>query len=89
MLAVSEEIDPMMNQFDPPVPSIRDWPVRYAIHFPDGTKMDALTLDGAMRMIAYRYRVSCDELVTDTTEEKISVWLHRNEIQIAEVFVRA
>jgi hypothetical protein len=35
--------------------------------------MDVLTLDGAMRVIAYRYRVRRGELITDTTEEKISV----------------
>lgn len=77
----------MMNQFEPPVPSIRDWPVRYAIHFTDGSEMDCLTLDGAMRLIAYRYRVGRSELITDTTEEKISVWLYPGEIPIAEVFV--
>ena len=78
-----------MNQFQPPVPSIRDWPVRYAIHFADGSKMDALTLEGARRAIAYRYRVRRGELITETTEEKISVWLHPRELLIAEVFVRA
>jgi deoxyribodipyrimidine photolyase len=79
----------MTNQFQPPVPSIRDWPVRYAIHFTDGSKMDSLTLEGAMRGIANRYRVRRDELITETTEEKISVWLHPGELLIAEVFVRA
>jgi hypothetical protein len=49
--------------------------------------MDCLTLDGAMRVIAYHYRVRRDELITDTTEEKISVWLYPSEIPIAEVFV--
>ena len=77
----------MINQFTPPVLSIRDWPVRYAIHFADGSKMDCLTLDGAMRLIAYRYRVRRSELITDTTEEKISVWLYPRESPIAEVFV--
>ena len=79
----------MMKQFGAPVPSIRDGSVRYAIHFTDGSKMDCLTLDGAMRVIAHRYRVRRSELITDTTEEKISVWLHRGEIAVAEVFVRA
>ena len=76
----------MMNPFEPPVPSIPDLPVRYAINFTDGSKMDCLTLDGAFRLIAYRYRVRRGELITDTTEEKISVWLHRGEIPVAEVF---
>jgi hypothetical protein len=49
--------------------------------------MDVLTLDGAMRVIAYRYRVRRGELITDTTEEKISVWLHPGEIPVAELFV--
>jgi hypothetical protein len=79
----------MTKQFGAPVSSIRDWSVRYAIHFTDGSKMDCLTLDGAMRVIAHRYRVRRGELITDTTEEKISVWLHRGEIAVAEVFVRA
>jgi hypothetical protein len=57
------------------------------IHFTDGSKLDSLTLDGAMRLIAYRYRVKSSELITDTTEEKISVWLYPDEIPIAEVFV--
>jgi hypothetical protein len=61
--------------------------MRYAIHFTDGSKMDCLTLDGAMRVIAYRYRVRRGELITDTTEEKISVWLYPGEIPIADVFV--
>lgn len=57
------------------------------IHFTDGSKLDSLTLDGAMRLIAYRYRVKSSELITDTTEEKISVWLYPDESPIAEVFV--
>jgi hypothetical protein len=61
--------------------------VRYSIHFTDGSKIDCLTLDGAMRMIAYRLRVRRGELITDTTEEKISVWLHPDETPIAEVFI--
>jgi hypothetical protein len=59
----------------------------YAIHFADGSELDSLTLDGAMRLIAYHYRVRRSELITDTTEEKISVWLYLGESPIAEVFV--
>jgi hypothetical protein len=61
--------------------------VRYAIHFTDGFKMDCLTLEGAMRVIASRLRVGRGDLITDTTEEKIVVWLYSGEISIAEVFV--
>lgn len=49
--------------------------------------MDCLTLDGAMRVIAYRHRVKRDDLITDTTEDKILVWLYPGEISIAEVFL--
>ena len=49
--------------------------------------MDSLTLDGAMRVIAYRHRVTLGDLTTDTTEEKISVWLYPGERFIAEVIV--
>jgi hypothetical protein len=61
--------------------------VKYAIHFADGSEMGCLTLDGAIRLIAHRYRARRSELVTDTTETKVSVWLHPREIPIAEVFV--
>jgi hypothetical protein len=61
--------------------------VKYAIHFADGSKMDCLTLDGAIRLIAHRYRARRGELITDTTEGKISVWLPPGETPIAEVFV--
>lgn len=60
--------------------------MRYAIHFTDGAKMDSLTFEGAMRLIACRHRVARRDLITDTTEEKISVWLYPSEISIAEVF---
>jgi hypothetical protein len=60
--------------------------VRYAIHFTDGSKMDCLTLEGAMRLIASRHRVKRGDLITDTTEDKILVWLYP-ETSIAEVFV--
>lgn len=66
---------------------MREKTMRCVIHFTDGSKLDSLTLDGAMRLIAYRYRVKRSELITDTTEEKISVWLYPDEIPIAEVFV--
>ena len=51
--------------------------------------MDSLTLDGAMRLIACRHRVTRRDLITDTTEEKISVWLYPGERFIAEVIVSA
>ncbi|PWT79071.1 MAG: hypothetical protein C5B58_14340 [Acidobacteria bacterium] len=61
--------------------------MKYAIHFADGSEMGCLTLDGAIRVIAHRYRARRSELVTDTTETKVSVWLHPREIPIAEVMV--
>ena len=61
--------------------------MRYAIQFTDGSKMHCLTLEGAMRVIACRHRVKRRDLITDTTEEKILVWLYPGEISIAEVFV--
>ncbi|HYZ73376.1 MAG TPA: hypothetical protein VE641_09885 [Chthoniobacterales bacterium] len=61
--------------------------MKYAIHFADGSEMGSLTLDGAIRLIAHRYRARRNEMITDTTEEKISVWLHPDEIPIAEVFL--
>ena len=61
--------------------------MRYAIHYTDGAKMDSLTLDGAMRLIACRHRVTRRDLITDTTEEKISVWLYAGERSIAEIIV--
>jgi hypothetical protein len=63
--------------------------VKYAIHFTDGPKMDCMTLEGAMRLIAYHYRVRRSDLITDTTEKAISVWLYARETPIAEVLVRA
>jgi hypothetical protein len=61
--------------------------VKYAIHFADGSEMGCLTLDGAIRVIAHRYRARRSELITDTTESKVSVWLHPREIPIAEVLI--
>jgi len=49
--------------------------------------MACVTLEGAMRVIACRHRVERDDLITDTTEEKVAVWLYSGEISIAEVFV--
>ncbi len=49
--------------------------------------MDCLTLEGAVRMIAFRHRVRRGDLITETTEEKILVWLYPGETSIAEVFV--
>jgi hypothetical protein len=61
--------------------------MRYAIHYTDGATMDSLTFDGAMRLIACRYRVIRRDLITGTTEEKISVWLYPGEHCIAEIIV--
>jgi hypothetical protein len=61
--------------------------MKYDIHFADGSKMGSLTLDGAIRLIAHHYRARRSELITDTTEKKVSVWLHPREIPIAEVFL--
>ena len=61
--------------------------MRYAIHYTDGAKMDSLTLDGAMQLIAWHCRVKRRDLITETTEEKISVWLYALESSIAEVIV--
>jgi hypothetical protein len=61
--------------------------MKYAIHFADGYKMRSMTLDGAIRLIAHRYRARRNDLITDTTEEKVSVWRPRDEMPIAEVFV--
>src|ERR1700757_4453331 len=55
-------------------------------HFSDGFKIDCLTLEGAMRAISSRHRVRRGDLITDTAEEKIVVWLYSDEISIAEVF---
>ena len=49
--------------------------------------MACLTLEGAMRVIACRHRVGRGDLITDTTEEKVVVWLYPGEISIAEVLV--
>jgi len=49
--------------------------------------MDCLTLEGAMRVIACRHRVRRGYLITESTEEKILVWVYPGEISIAEVFV--
>lgn len=59
--------------------------MRYAIHFSDGFKTDCLTSEGALRVIAYRSRATRTDLVTDTTEGRILVWLHSSENAIAEV----
>jgi hypothetical protein len=63
--------------------------MRYAIHYTDGAKMDSLTLDGAMRLIAFHHRVTPTDLITDTTEERILVWLYLGESTIAEVITSA
>jgi hypothetical protein len=52
--------------------------------------MGCLTLDGAMRVVAFRHRVTPRDLITETTLEKILVWLDPGECTIAEViFPRA
>ena len=61
--------------------------MKYSIHYTDGVKMDSLSLDGAMQLIAWHYRVKRRDLITDTTEEKISVWLYAGERPIAEIIV--
>jgi hypothetical protein len=61
--------------------------MRYTIHYTDGAKMDSLTSDGAMQLIAWHCRVKRRDLITDTTEEKISVWLYPGERSIAEIIV--
>jgi deoxyribodipyrimidine photolyase len=83
MLRSPKETNPVMNQFEPPISPFR----KYAIRFADGSETGSLTLDGAIRLIAHRYRARRSELITDTTEAKISVWLHPGEIPIAEVFL--
>jgi hypothetical protein len=44
-----------------------------------------LTSNGAMRVIAFRHRVTPADLITDTTEERILVRLYPGENTIAEV----
>ena len=51
--------------------------------------MDCLSSDGALRLIAYRHRVTPADLITDKTKEKILVWLYRGENTIAEVIISA
>ena len=51
--------------------------------------MDSLTLDGAMRLIAFRHRATRRDLITDTTKEKILVWLYPGENPIAEVILQS
>jgi hypothetical protein len=64
-------------------------PLRYAIHFSDGVRKDCLSSDGALRIIAYRHRVTPAALVTDKTEKRILVWLYPGENTIAEVIISA
>ena len=45
--------------------------------------------DAALRLIAYRLRVAPSDLVTDTTEERILVWIYSGEDTIAEVIISA
>jgi hypothetical protein len=59
--------------------------MRYTIKFSDGIKKDCLTSDGAIRVIAFRQRVTPADLITDTTEERILVRLYRGENTVAEV----
>jgi len=59
--------------------------MRYTINFSDGAKKDCLTSDGAIRVIAFRHRVTPADLITDTTEERILVWLYPSDNTIVEV----
>jgi hypothetical protein len=59
--------------------------MRYTINFSDGVKKDCLTSDGAIRVIAFRQRVTPADLITDTSEDRILVRLHPGENTIAEV----
>jgi hypothetical protein len=59
--------------------------MRYTIDFSDGVKKDCLTSDGAIRVIAFRHRVTPTDLITDKTGEKILVRLYPGEDTIAEV----
>jgi hypothetical protein len=59
--------------------------MRYTINFSDGVKKDCLTSNGAIRVIAFRHRVTPADLITDTTEERILVRLYPGENTIAEV----
>jgi hypothetical protein len=59
--------------------------MRYTINFSDGVKKDCLTSEGAIRVIAFRQRVTPADLITDTSEERILVRLHPGENTIAEV----
>jgi hypothetical protein len=59
--------------------------MRYTINFGDGVKKDCLTSDGAIRVIAFRHRVTPADLITDTTGERILVRLYPGENTIAEV----
>jgi hypothetical protein len=61
--------------------------MRYTILYTDGAKMDSLTLDGAMQIIAWHCRVKRRDLITETTGEKISVWLYPSDRSIAEIIV--
>jgi hypothetical protein len=74
------------NQKRPDFGQVKSFTVmRYTINFRDGLKKDCLTSDGALRVIAFRHRVTPDDLITDTTEERILVWLCSGENTIAEV----
>ena len=59
--------------------------MRYTINFSDGVKKECLTSDGAIRVIAFRHRVTPADLITDTTGERTLVRLYPGEDTIAEV----
>ena len=63
--------------------------LRYAIHFNDGVSKECSSSDAALRLIAYRHRVTPTDLVTDKTEERILVWIYPGEDTIAEVIISA
>ena len=61
----------MNNQKRPDFRQVKSFTVmRYTINFRDGLKKDCLTSAGAIRVIAFRQRVTPADLITHTTEER-------------------
>ena len=63
--------------------------LRYVVHFTDGVRTECSSSHGALRVIAYRHRVTLADLVTDKTQERIVVWIYPGENIIAEVTISA
>jgi hypothetical protein len=61
--------------------------VRYVVRFTDGARTECSSSDAALRVIAYRRRVTLADLVTDKTKERIVVWIYPGENSIAEVTI--